>query len=291
MGANIVFYLIAGFLLSLLCVGFTILLCVALGTSLRRDRSLRIFMGIWHNLSSIITWLTGLTNIISLFLSPILRGRLPRLLKMYDTVEEARMRLTGTIVFFRGEPRYVRECVAGAGGDVILQLDTLPDLRNGITASIRDPELNMREYRQSVGYMNNVTVDGGATYNAHYVMRMPIRGDGYKQGLHQSNLIFPRIHGERMRWQSAISGAPFKDMLTGVYPTIEQAKELLENRPEQRSVAFSRVFAISRDPELGFYILHYKGRRVAHGELEHLILPSHNYYLSEVLADSGVRVQ
>lgn len=210
---------------------------------------------------------------------------------MYDTVEEARMRLAGTIIFYRGEPRYTRDCSSGLNGEIILQLDSIPNMNGGIAINIRDPDLNMREFRNSVGYMNNVTLDGGVTYSAHYVMRMPIRGDGFKQGLHSSNLVFPRINGNRQGWNRSLQAPAFKDMLSGIYPTLEECKQILDANPRQNSVAFNRTFALAKDHELGFYILHYKGRRVASGDVDALVLPSHNWYLNEVLQSSGIRVR
>jgi hypothetical protein len=210
---------------------------------------------------------------------------------MYDTVEEARMRLTGTVIFYRGTPKYVRDCVAGLGGEIMLHMDNLPNMNGGIAISIRDPDVNMRDFRSSVGYMNNITVDGGASYKAHYVMRMPIRGDGFKQGLHNSNLAFPRIGGERQRWDRALTSPSFKDMLMGVYPSIEECKVILDGDQTQHSVAFNRTFALAKDHELGFFILNYKGRRVASGDIEALTLPSHNWYLNDVLRQSGIKVR
>ena len=182
---------------------------------------------------------------------------------MYDTVEEARMRLASTVIFYRGTPKFVRDCVAGLGGEIMLQMDNLPTLNGGVAISIRDPDLNMREFRSAVGYMNNVTLDGGVSYKAQYIMRMPIRGDGFKQGLHNSNLVFPRIDGERQRWDRALMSPAFKDMLGGIYPSIEECKRILDEDQSQHSVAFNRTFALAKDHELGFFILNYKGRRVA----------------------------
>lgn len=210
---------------------------------------------------------------------------------MYDTVEEARMRLAGTVVMYRGEPKYIRDCTPGAGGEIMLQMDSLPNLNNGIITSLRDPDLNIKEFRASVGYMNNISVDGGQTFKAHYVMRMPVRGDGFKQGLHNSNLVFPRINGDRQRWDRALGLPAFKDMLMGVYPNIEACKQILDEDPRQVSIAFHRTFALAKDHDLGFYILNYKGRRIASGDVDNLALPSHNWYLNELLQESGVRVR
>ena len=165
------------------------------------------------------------------------------------------------------------------------------DRNGGIVASLRDPEINIREFRQSVGYMNNTSVDGGRTYKAHYVMRMPIRGDGYKQGLHSSNLVFPRVNGNRQRWDNALMSPAFKDMLLGIYPSLDECKSILDNDPRHESVAFTRAFALAKDHDLGFYILYYKGRRVASGDVDALVLPSHHWYLNEVLQGSGIRVR
>lgn len=210
---------------------------------------------------------------------------------MYDSVDDSRRYLLGTVIFYRGQPKFVRDCTPGVGGQIMVQLDSLPGLNGGIVVNLNDPDVNMREFREAVGYMNNITVDGGRNYQAHYVMRMPIRGEGYKQGLHSSNLIFPRIQGERQRWERALSAPAFRDMLSGVYPTLEECKRILDEDQRQSSVAFSRVFALGKDHDLGFYILNYKGRRVASGDLDALVLPSHNFYLNEILQGSGIRVR
>lgn len=210
---------------------------------------------------------------------------------MYDTSEDANRYLTQTVIFYRGIPKYVRGVSVGVGKEILLQVDDLPNMNGGIIVNLSDPALNIREFRSAVGYMNNVTTDGGKSYRAHYVMRMPIRGDGYKQGLHSSNLVFPRVEGERQRWDRALGSPAFKDMLLGIYPNIDDCKRILDEDPRQTSVAFSRTFALAKDHELEFYILNYKGRRIASGDVGSLVLPSHNWYLNEVLRGSGINVR
>lgn len=213
---------------------------------------------------------------------------------MYDTQEEARMRLGACIILWRDEPVYVQEVIT-SGKRIVLAACKLPfNERNGhdYLIDIEDKDINCRDYRGRVGYMNNIADGNGRTF-AGYFRRMPVRGGGYKQGVTWGNLQAPRgvRVGAVLNYSGALRNPAFKDMFLGKYPTYAEARDILNADQNVTSVAFSPVFALQKDQELGFFILLYRGERIAHGDPEGLTLPSHKAYLAEVVNESGVHIR
>ena len=102
--------------------------------------------------------------------------------------------------------------------------------------------------------------------DAAMIYRTPARQ--WKVGLTTNNMRFHTVrwsNGDsiwlRLNKKQILNSYPFLDMITGDYPTLEEAVSRIK-RTKYRSVAFSRKFAICSGN-----LLHYKNEGVAVGEI------------------------
>jgi hypothetical protein len=202
----------------------------------------------------------------------------------YENVEEAESRLRSTVVMYDGKPVWVDHVVRGTGpSGLSVQIYSLPRLREKREVDLFDPKLNMRNI--PLGYVNY-------GHDALYLTRMPARR--FKQGLNSENVHIPRDkmfneHGDRINWGTIYSSQGFADSMSGKFPSFEEAAKKLADESEFKSVAFSRVFALSRNP-LGLNILLYKGNEVAWSESHAFKLPGNKSFLQQVIEQHGVKL-
>lgn len=198
---------------------------------------------------------------------------------MYNgDVEQLQLRLAGTIIEFDGRPVQVSRVNQNGSLELIL----LPGGRDNIVVPSNDPRFNIRDFK--LGYVNCHNTAG-------YLTRVPARQQ--RQGLTNANTVFDedfrRFVGRPL---SEISRRPeFTDMWRNTYPKFADVVNRLNANPDLRKMAFSRRFALSKDRELGFFELHYRGRRVAWGDPNQFNLPSEYQYLTEVISSEGVSVR
>jgi hypothetical protein len=198
----------------------------------------------------------------------------------YERLEDARMRLRGTVVLYEGNPVYIRDIAAGRGGDEIFRVhaDKLP-LGRGDDPFERggmvDPEgAEMRKYISSkkfdispfkMGYVNAPT-------GAFFCSRLPHRQQ--KQGL--SGETFNTF----LRTKEVV------EMVNNRYPTFDQALKALAKAP---SVAFSREFALSKDEVVDcLFFLYHKGQKVGAFASGKIGLGAKFVCLKEALVELGV---
>lgn len=201
---------------------------------------------------------------------------------MYDILEQAQLRLKGSVVMYDGRPAKVLDAFEEVKGEIGVNISPLPKLRDNIKVSLKDPKLNIREFR--LGYVN--------AYNyAGYLTRMP--GRQQKQGLSNGNVCFDdefqRMVG--IGFENIIKRPEFADALMGIYPAFDKCVESLLNNAEMRSIAFCRRFALYQDPELGYFELRYRGARIAWGDPNAFNLPSEHSYLTEVIREQGINIR
>jgi hypothetical protein len=193
---------------------------------------------------------------------------------MYNgDLEQIRLRLQGTVIMYDSRPVIVSQIAADKIG-----LAFLPTMRDVFFVPFDDPKLNIREFR--LGYVN-------VNRSAMYVQRFP--GRQQRQGLCGANVKLGQRGG--IPWNDLIRRAEFTDMMRNVYPTFAQVVDRLEKNPELNTMAFNRRFALAKDQELGFFELHYRGRRIAWGDPSNFNLPSDHQYLAEVIAAEGISVR
>lgn len=200
----------------------------------------------------------------------------------YENAADANQHLHHTVIMYDDRPVWVEDVFSNDRNDILCTLNFLPRVRDPFSVSVFDPKLDARGMGQRLGYMNYFNQNGVV-----FLSRIPSRQ--YKQGLSRGNVAATYdSQGRRTFDFSLYSRRPeFVDMLTGTYPTFEEACRRLEAEPNIAAIAFHREFALQRD-ELGYYLLLFKGTKVAWGDPKSFKLPSHFIYLKEVLQKNGV---
>lgn len=163
----------------------------------------------------------------------------------YDTVEQAQMRLQGSIITYKDRAVLVHAAQPNAAGGIDLYLDTYPVHTAGGNKSKKserlhvdqtDPNLNYRLFR--LGYVNDE-----ATRSAHYLSRAGRRQQ--VQGIAPGTLL-----GVPQRDATFIYRAGFEDMLFDRYPTPKEAVQRLNHADEPWvKVGISRDFAVGVDAD------------------------------------------
>ncbi len=189
----------------------------------------------------------------------------------YETLNDAQMRLKGTIVLYEGKPHYVTEIAAGAEDSPFrVYADALPTKGGGggraaevERAIARERgEADIRKYISSkhfdiapfaMGFVNDEK-------GCFYVARTPARQQ--KQGLSSDTCSACDVYGERKSFAVVLNSSGFPDMVSGVYPNLAQAVRTLTGG-KIKSIAISREFALARDAELPeLTYLYHKNKKV-----------------------------
>ena len=215
---------------------------------------------------------------------------------MYDNAEEAGNRLNSTVILYDGSPVFVRECY-GRKGNLMCKALPIPSLKpkDEISFAIEDDKTDYRNL--SLGYVNGKK-------GCVLLSRIPVRGEGYKQGLHQRNVHISGIRpdadigldGEEgplngVNWNNLIRTAGFSNMMKNKYPTIPQCLDQMLKEKNVVSTAFNRYFCVYRDP-VGLLNLHYKGEKVGYSEFSEKFKIGPDFlYLREVLIENGVQLK
>lgn len=199
---------------------------------------------------------------------------------MYDyNHEQARMRLSGTIVGYNDGFFFVEDVRVGKEGGLTAVAWELPLRENVKLLKLQDIQC----FNYNLGYWNF------SNKEALYVVRVPARQQ--RQGICDENLNIVTKNGlRRTRDYGRVINCPeFTKMLKGIYPSFEDARKRLMSR-EAVSVAVSRDIAYRYDDDLEFYTLEYRGRTVAHGDIDKINLPTKFSYLREQLEQNKIKV-
>ena len=195
---------------------------------------------------------------------------------MYDTAEQSSLRLRGTIVAYKNRPVIVLEVNA----DNTLNIADVIGKRNVAKVALNDPDLNIQEFK--LGYVN---YQGRALY----LTRVPARQQ--RQGLCRQNIVVKAGDFRNYFVDGMLSSAGFVDAFQGIYPTFEEAVNVLRTNLEVESVAFARRFALKRDVELGYFELFYRGDKIAWGDPNQFNIPSEYLYMSELMKQEGINIR
>lgn len=199
----------------------------------------------------------------------------------YTDVHEIAAKLNDTIVFFAGRPVYVIGLEAGF--DAVLRVSPLPrvpGIEHAVNHRWETSGWNITDF--NLGYWNPEGRD-----SVCYMRRMPMRQ--WRQGLCEHQVIQEPY---AIPFSRAIYMQSFVDMLQGVYPTFEEAKDRLAQKRlgSEYSLAFSRVLAIHHYKS-GHWGLAYKNRPIYSGEsLESLTLSEEFSHLHETLEEHGLKI-
>lgn len=193
---------------------------------------------------------------------------------MYDSAEQAQLRLGQTIVGYDGKPVYVHRVNKAEE----LECSLMNRMEALITVALNDPKLNINKF--PLGYVN-------VRNRAVYLSRSPMRQQ--RQGLCRQNVLVKNAAGVNFLDVAKTPG--FVDAWTNVYPTIKDCLNQFDINPDLKSMAFNRRWALYQDKDLGFFELLYRGERVAWGDPQGFVLPSEYSYLRESLAECGVNIR
>jgi hypothetical protein len=180
----------------------------------------------------------------------------------YETAEEANMRLSNSVVLYDGRPVYIseirrdEELPKGEICRVIMHELPLTDNNRGERKYISSGKFNLAPFK--MGFLNLA----GKTF---YLSRNTARQN--RQGLSERTLSVEALtasaQGSRLpRFRDLLNNTEFVDMITGKYPSVDEALTLLE-QDDIASVAISREYAIVADEELeDLIVLFHKTKKV-----------------------------
>jgi hypothetical protein len=165
---------------------------------------------------------------------------------VFEDLEQAKFRLLGSVVFYKGEPMWVDDVMAGRNGDNIPRV-TISHPVSGDTSRkfITSPHFN-RFRPPPLGFLNYF--EGGVT-SCSYCTRLPIRRS--LQGLSSDNFsavpVRPNVDAGPSL-SRAIKSPSFVEMTQGIYPTVDEAFEAAKIGA---SVAFHRKYALRVNTDNG----------------------------------------
>jgi hypothetical protein len=191
----------------------------------------------------------------------------------YERVEDARMRLRGTVVLYKGEPVKIIEVKEGEGKDDIVRVlfkplplgaDEAPKkmgkIDRAFDLAMGEAKAEQRKYISSkhfdiapfrMGYVNSKA-------GAFYCSRVP--GRLQKQGLCGENFAAKNNYGKALGFDSFLFAKETPAMVRGDYPSFAKTVKLLDQSP---SVAFHRDFSLVKDTVLADLIyLYHKAEKV-----------------------------
>jgi len=214
---------------------------------------------------------------------------------LYDNQPDAERYLMHSWVLYNGHP-YIVQGVAQVPIKHEMTCALAPHEWNPepfntvVNVNITDPQLSMLNF--NLGYVN-LTSPNNRSSTACYVARLPVRGAGYKQGLHENNLelTFCTPMRNPARFRDIQRNIGFAHMCINKYPSLREATAFIAGLNVPSSMAFNRQLAVSFDPELEDFTFHYRGDPIGRAEdAAHFRLPKSKRYLSEVLEANGVKL-
>ena len=205
---------------------------------------------------------------------------------LYDNQNDATNYLAGSYVLYDKHPYLVRT-TSTQRKKILLELLPSPGFNTNIVVPLEDPLLNYTQF--NLGYANPDQRMINDRIEATYFTRMSVRR--LAQGLSEHNVRPVRGNHRYIEFGNLVRSRTFDDMLNNVYPSFKETIALFEKEPHRQIIAFSRKFAMFKDPELEFYELHYKGMRIGWGAANDLILPTEYEWIKESLIEEGVSLR
>jgi hypothetical protein len=210
----------------------------------------------------------------------------------YQSTADAERSLRGSIILFEGKPVWV-ERVRGPDGHTTpdqINIDLVP---LPFSLSNQRSRVTLDDLRIDISNIRLGMVNIGD--DAVWCERTPHRGT--IQGLYSGNVNMrtiqshdrdnePHAHFDQLTTTDALG-----KFCEGSYPSVQEIVAKFEANSEFRSAAFSRCFALSKDPLRGDYIVVYKGFQVGFGNVSQGISLAKRYnHLREQLEELGIRV-
>lgn len=219
---------------------------------------------------------------------------------MYETIEEAKLKLESSLVLFDGQPVYVSGVVA-MGKDFGLQYTSLPfkkkkhpwNLPPGVanpetvyeTVSIKDPRWDFKSGNSRLGYVSLKNPNDGSI-EAAFTSRMPSRHP--RQGL-DNRTVNVKLFSDSpwpIDFNTLLESEGLSDTFSGRYASATAAFDLVTKTPDvYHSVPISRKLLLHWD-RVSPPVLVYRNEKVGYTEDgEKYRLAEHKQFLSEELQD------
>jgi len=170
----------------------------------------------------------------------------------YETAEEIRARLEGSVVMYDGSPVYIAKVDDAIDDIARVWISDLPYVGGAKTTRkfLSSKKFDLAPFK--MGYFN---YEGRAIFAS----RAPIRQ--YKQGLTSGTLTLQNTQGKGgevgVSFARAIANQGFVDMIHNKYPDFKTAGDLLGDK-NTSSVAVSRTFAFVIDNDIDALLLMHK---------------------------------
>lgn len=225
---------------------------------------------------------------------------------MYETIEEAKLKLESSLVLFDGRPVYVSG-VAPMRGDFGLQYTSLPfrkkknpwNLPPGSvnpettyeTVSIKDPRWDFKSGNSRLGYVSLMNPNDGSIESA-FTSRMPSRHP--RQGL-DNRTVQVRLFSSNpwpIDFSSLLEAEGLSNTFSGKYSSASVAFEYVSKKPEvYHSVPISRKLLIHWD-RVSPPVLVYRNEKIGYTEDgEKYKIAYHKRFLTEELQDiEGLKI-
>lgn len=195
---------------------------------------------------------------------------------LYDILDDAKNKLVGTIVYYKGKAVFVKDVQPMDTDDGVKYVVYMANLNGGkrMTALLDDPDLNYMNF--NLGYAN-------AHGYACWWFRHPMRQ--YAQGLKAGQL--GRVASRREFYDMGFNyNGSICKMLENSYPKFQEIEKELKDE-DQLAIAFHRDFAASWDKVHRDMIIEYKGRLIGHStNLKDFELMDEYKYLTEALKEA-----
>ena len=223
---------------------------------------------------------------------------------VYENLEEAQFRLSGSVVGYDGYPAYIHDVRAHSDGIFRLTITRLPlngeghagaedigdeDLpaSKAVRKRIDSPKFNRFRPIQ-LGMMNLFDATGQITgrimRHASYAVRIPVRrgSQGLKNESFDCRMLFG---GQRTQLNHAMKSEAFSEMSRNVYPTFDEAMDRLA--PDS-SIAVTREFAVAMgaDQIVSLYHKNTVSGLVHRGTI--LLLPSHTFLRESIIENPNL---
>lgn len=180
----------------------------------------------------------------------------------YETVEDAQMRLRGSVVLYDSALHYVEtvEPAPEADRKEIFRVRALPlPLGKPGAVPIRK-YISSRKFDLAPFPMGFLNTKEGAVFCSRSPARQQSQGLTSKTFMSEMIPTDPRVGKRGIDFSQFINSEESVKMLAGNYPSF---KDACDKAKDGVSCAFAREFAISADPELPFLLyLYYKNTKV-----------------------------
>lgn len=213
----------------------------------------------------------------------------------YETQEEVRLRLEGSVVLYKEKPVYITRCSFPEEEDKKGEIARVYFMPLPYGKRLKKGERQPGETRKFLSSKNFDLAPFRMGYfnykgRAYFASRAPVRQ--YKQGLTGKTCSIKGIKGrpaDDINFDMMIKTDGFADMVAGNYPTFAEIGELLGDE-EQSSVAISRSFAFEIDHDLDSLFLLHKGVRcgLALRDDKALRIPEKYRFLREEMEECGI---